>query len=54
MDKKEKMRGLDIDSLKDRMAGTISTEEALKDIVPFQYSKDVLEGKQKVIFSAMK
>lgn len=33
---------------------TISTEEALKDVVPFQWSEEVLSGKAKVIISSKK
>lgn len=41
-------RKLNINKLKDRKHINISSEEALEDIVPFNWSKDVLEGKKTI------
>lgn len=42
---------LDLEKVRKRVSKTVSTEEALKDITPINWSKDVLEGKVKVIIS---
>lgn len=47
-------RRLDMSKLKNRKIGTMSSEESLKDIVPFNWSEDVLNGKKKVIISRQK
>lgn len=47
-------RRLDMSKLKDRKIGTMSSEEALKDIIPINWSEDVLSGKKKVIISRQK
>lgn len=41
-------RSLNLSKLKDRPRTTITSREALKDAVPFKWSKDVLEGKKKI------
>ena len=41
-------RKLNINKLKDREHINISSEEALKDVIPFNWSKEVLEGKKKI------
>jgi len=33
---------------------TISTKESLKDVIPIQWSKDVLEGKKKALIISAK
>lgn len=38
IEERKQCRGLDIAKLKNRMIGTISSEEALKDIEPFDWS----------------
>lgn len=40
-----------LDLNKIRFAGTISSEEALKNITSIQWSEDVLSGKKKVIIT---
>ena len=37
--------------IRKRIVGNISTEEALKDIIPIQWSEDVLKGSKKVIIT---
>jgi hypothetical protein len=43
------MRKLDLNKLKNKSKIEISSKEALKDIIPIEWSKDVLEGKKKII-----
>lgn len=40
---------LDLNKINKRVKKTISSEEALKDIEPIKWSKDILLGKKKVI-----
>lgn len=40
---------LDFNKIKNITNKNISSEEALKDIVPIQWSEDILSGKKKVI-----
>lgn len=40
---------LDFNKIKNITNENISSEEALKDIVPIQWSEDILSGKKKVI-----
>lgn len=47
-------RGLDLNKLKNRPHKVVSSEEALKDVIPFEWSKEVLEGKKKVIISGVR
>lgn len=47
-------RRLDMSKLKNRKIGTISSEEALKDVIPINWSEDVLSGKKKAIISRQK
>jgi hypothetical protein len=44
-------RSLNLSKLKDRPRTTITSREALKDVAPFKWSKDVLEGKKKITVS---
>lgn len=44
----QKCRSLDLSKLKNRKRTILSTEEALKDVTPINWSKDVLSGKRKV------
>ena len=44
----QKCRSLDFSKLKNRKRTILSTEEALKDVTPINWSKDVLSGKRKV------
>ena len=44
------MRRLNIEKIQRRIARTISTEEALKDVIPFQ-SEDVLAERSKIILT---
>lgn len=48
------MRSFDINKIKNNMGKVISYEESLKDIVPFNWSKDVLNGKKKIIVTGNK
>ena len=41
--------GLDIDKIKHRLTETISTEEALRDVEPFDVPQEVLEGKAELV-----
>ena len=38
-------RRLDFSKLNNRIVGTLSSEEALKDITPMQWSKSIISGK---------
>lgn len=49
MNKKYKL--LDLDKLRTKKSIVVSTEEALKDIIPINWSKDVLSGKKKVLIN---
>ena len=42
---------LNIEKIQKRIVRTVSTEEALKDIIPFQYSQEVLAGRSKIILT---
>ena len=44
------MRRLNIEKIQRRIARTISTEEALKDVIPFQ-NEDVLAERSKIILT---
>ena len=46
---KTEYRKLDLSKLKNRKRTTVSSNDALKDITPINWSKDVLTGKDKVI-----
>ena len=41
-------RGLNFDKIKNKLMNPISSEEALKEIIPFNWSKDVLNGNKKI------
>ena len=41
--------GLDIDKIKPRLTETISTEEALRDVEPFDVPQEVLDGKAELV-----
>jgi hypothetical protein len=43
---------LDMNKLNCRITEFISTEEALKDVIPIEWSDDVLSGKKKVTVTA--
>lgn len=47
----EKYKTLDLDKLRTKKSTIVSTEEALKDIVPINWSKDVLSGEKKVLIN---
>ena len=42
---------LNIEKIQKRIVRTVSTEEALKDIIPFQYNQEVLTGRSKIILT---
>lgn len=48
---KRYLRKLNITKVQRRIVKSISTEEALKDIIPFQYSQEVLTGRRKIILT---
>lgn len=48
------VRRLDFEKISKRMVGKISSEEALAEITPIQWSEDVINGKKKVIVSKKK
>lgn len=45
---------LDMAKVQQRMKNTISTKEALKEVLPFQWEKDIIEGKKKIIIDRTK
>lgn len=47
--KDKKYEGINLDILKSKKSRIISSEEALKDVVPIEWSDEVLEGKEKVV-----
>jgi hypothetical protein len=47
----KKFRSLDINKLNSKRYTIVSSEEALKDIIPINWSKDVLSGKRKVLIN---
>ena len=42
---------LNIEKIQRRIVRTVSTEEALKDIIPFQYNQEVLTGRHRIILT---
>ncbi len=42
---------LNIEKIQKRIVRTVSTEEALKDIILFQYNQEVLTGRSKIILT---
>ena len=54
LDETKSYRRLDMSKLKNRKIGTMSSEEALKDIVPINWAEDVLNGQKKVVISRQK
>ena len=44
-------RTLDIKKLQDKVSHTISSEEALEDVIPMQWDDDVLSGVKKVLLT---
>lgn len=44
----QKCRALDLSKLRNRKHAILSTKEALKDVTPINWSKDVISGKRKV------
>ncbi len=44
-------RKLDFSKIKDRIVSTISSDEALEDIVPIQWSDEVTSGEKKVVIT---
>jgi len=45
----KKFRSLDISKINTKKYIIVSSEEALKDIIPINWAKDVLSGKKKVL-----
>lgn len=47
------MEGLNLSLIENRfVASPISTDEALKDVTPFNIPDDVMNGKQKIVISS--
>ena len=44
-------RRLDFSKISNRIVGNISSEEALKDITPVNWSDEVISGKKKVVIT---
>lgn len=44
----KKLKSLDLNTLKNKKTIIVSSEEALKDVTPIDWSEDVLSGKKKV------
>ena len=42
---------LNIEKIQKRIVRTVSTEEALKDIILFQYNQEVLTGRRRIILT---
>ncbi|MBQ2923776.1 MAG: hypothetical protein IJE60_11940 [Tyzzerella sp.] len=51
---KQTYRRLDLEKLQSRITKVITTEEALKDVVPMEWPEEVMSGKQKVIITRRK
>ena len=51
---KQTYRRLDLEKLQSRITKVITTEEALKDVVPMEWPEEVLSGKKKVIITRRK
>jgi hypothetical protein len=47
----ENYKSLDLNKLNTKKYTIISSEEALKDIIPINWSKEVLSGKKKVLIN---
>lgn len=43
--------GLNMEKIQKRIVRTVSMEEALKDIIPFQYNQKVLTGRRRIILT---
>lgn len=50
----KKYNPLDLEKLKNKKRTSISMEESLEDIVPINWSKEVLEGKRKITVTNFK
>lgn len=48
------MNGIDMSIIKSKKGRIITTEEALRDVKPVDWGKDVLDGEKKVIVKADK
>jgi len=46
-----KFKSLDLSKLNGKKATIVSSEKALEDITPINWSKDVLSGKKKIIIN---
>lgn len=44
----QQMNRLDLDALWKKKSRIVSSEEALKDVIPIQWDNDILEGRKKV------
>ncbi|MEE0883721.1 MAG: hypothetical protein U0L59_00645 [Faecalimonas sp.] len=49
---KQTYRRLNLEKLQSRITKVITTEEALKDVVPMEWPAEVMSGKQKVIITS--
>lgn len=44
-------RRLNMEKIQRRIVRTVSTEMALKDVIPFQYGENMLSGRSKIILT---
>ena len=51
---KQTYQRLDLEKLQSRITKVITTEEALKDVVPMEWPEEVMSGKRKVIITRRK
>ena len=47
----QEYRRLDFNKIKHRMSNIISTEEALKNVTPIQWSEEVLSGTKQIVIT---
>lgn len=43
--------GLNMEKIQKRIVRIVSMEEALEDVIPFQYSQEVLTGRRKIVLT---
>lgn len=52
--KRRNFRSLDLDKIKARKSHHLTTAEALKDVVPIEWGKNVLDGDKKITITGVK
>jgi len=50
----KKFKPIDMSKIKEKKSTYRTTQEAIKDVTPLIWSRDVLEGKQKITVKCMK